>query len=65
MIAGCISQILLDAQVLLRRLDGLVPERELYLIDWCAALVCQLRKRPPQVVRGYAFLKKNWLTGSK
>ncbi len=51
MIAQRVGEVLLDAEVLFRRLDGLMSERELYLADGRAALVNQLRKRPPQVVR--------------
>ncbi len=55
-IARRVRQVLFHTQMLLGRLDGLVPERELYLVDCGPALVGQLGERAAQVVRSYALL---------
>ena len=58
MIARSISQILLDAKIFLSRLNGIVTQRQLNLIDRRAALVSKLGERSPQVVRSYAIIRE-------
>ena len=48
-------EVLLAAEVALGRLDGRMPQQELNLFQFAAAVVAQLRARSPQIVRGDMF----------
>ena len=44
------SKILLAAEIVFRGLDGCVPQQELDLLQFAAAIMAQLRARPPRVM---------------
>ena len=50
-IAGRVGQILPDAEVPFRGLDGLVAEGNLDLLDWSFSFVRELRKSPAESAR--------------